>query len=57
MFPLFVDDLGFINLDSLVKKLVKSFENVVKAILEWKRLNAVTYNVAKTKTVFFSKLH
>ncbi len=53
----FVDDLGFIAYGSSVKEEVKLFENVAKAVLEWGRLNAVTYDVSKTEAVLFSKSH
>lgn len=38
---LFIDNLGFITLDGLVKKIVKILENVAKIVLKWKRLNVV----------------
>ena len=38
----FVDDLGFIASGSSVNEIVKTLENVAKAVLEWGRLNAVT---------------
>lgn len=38
----FDDDLGFIALGSSVKGLVRTLENVAKAVLEWGKLNAVT---------------
>ncbi len=48
-----VDDLGFIASGSLVKEVVKLLKNVAKAVLEWGKLNAVTYYVSKTEAVFF----
>ncbi len=52
----FIDDLGFITSGSSVKVLVKTLENVAKAVLEWGRLNAVTYDVSKTEAVLFFKI-
>ena len=54
---LFIDDLGFIASGYLVKKLVKTLGQVAKVILGQGKSNAVTYDIAKTKTVFFSKAH
>ena len=56
-FLLFIDDLGFIILGSLVKKIVKIFETIAKAILNWKKLNIVTNNTLKIEIVLFSQLH
>ena len=53
----FFDDLGFIASSSSVKEVVKTLENVAKAVLEWGRQNAVTYDVSKTEAVLFSKSH
>lgn len=53
----FVDNLGFITLGSFVKEIVKTFEKVAQVVLEWEILNSVTYNMAKTKPVLFSKSH
>ena len=53
----FVDDLGFIASGSSVKELVKTLENVAKVVLEWGRLNAVTYDISKTEAVLFPKSH
>ena len=53
----FVDDLGFIVSGSLVKEVVKTLENIAKAVLDWGRLNAVTYDISKTEAGFFLKSH
>ncbi len=53
----FVDDLGFIASGSSVKEVIKLLENVAKVVLEWGRLNAVTYDLSKTEAVLFSKSH
>ena len=53
----FIDDLGFIASDSSVKEVIKTVENVAKAVLEWGRQSAVTYDVSKTEAVLFSKSH
>lgn len=55
--PSFIDNLGLIALRNLVKKRVKSFEKVAYIVLEWGLLNAVTFNISKTKAIPFSKLH
>lgn len=52
----FVDNLGFEALDSSIKVLVKTIENITKAVLEWRRLNAVTYNISKTEAVLFLEI-
>lgn len=51
----FVNNLGFIALSSLVKKIVKALKKIAKKILTWEMLNAITYNISKTKAVFFSR--
>lgn len=53
----FVDDLGFIASGSSVKGIVKTLEVGAKTVLEWGRLNAVTYDISKTEAVPFSKSH
>ena len=53
----FVDDLGFIALGSSVKEIIKTLENVAKAVLEWGRLNEVTYDISKMEAMLFSKSH
>lgn len=54
---LFMNDLGFIASRCLVKELAYTFGQVAKVILKWEKFNAVTYNIVRTKAVFFSKLH
>ena len=51
----FIDDSGFIALGSSVKEVVKTLENVARVVLEWRRQNAVTYNVSKIEAMLFSK--
>ena len=53
----FVDDLGFITSGYSVKEPPKTLGQVAKVVLEWGRSNAVTYDIAKTKAVLFSKAH
>ena len=53
----FVDDLGFIASGSSVKEIVKALEKVSKEVIEWGRLNVVTYDTSKTEAVLFSKSH
>ena len=53
----FIDDLGFIASDSSVKEIVRALEKVAKEVIEWGRVNAVTYNTSKTEAVLFSKSH
>ena len=53
----FVDDLGFIASGNSVKEIVKALEKVAKEVIEWGRLNAVTYGMSKTEAVLFSKSH
>lgn len=51
----FIDNLGFIGFDSLVKEIVRVLEKVVSKIIDWGRLNAVIFNRLKTEAVIFSK--
>ena len=55
--PSFIDDLGFITSGNSVKKIVRALEKVAKKVIEWGRVNVVTYNTSKTETVLFSKSH
>lgn len=50
-----VDDVGFIASGNLVKELAKTLGQVAKVVLKWGQSNAVTYDIAKTKAVLFSK--
>lgn len=52
-----MNDFNFIILRYLVKKLAKTFEQVAKVVLEQRKSNAVIYDIAKTKVVFFSKVY
>ena len=52
-----IDDLGFIASGSPVKEIVKALEKVAKEVIEWGRLNAVTYDISKTEAVLFSRSH
>lgn len=51
----FVEELGFIASGGSVKG--KTLEKVAKTILQWGMLNAVTYDIAKTEAILFSKFH
>lgn len=53
----FVNNLGFIALSSLVKKMIKVLKKITKKILTWEMLNAVTYNMSKIEAVLFSRSH
>lgn len=53
----FVDDLGFIASGYLVKELAKTLGQVATVVLDWGKSNAVTYDIAKTEAVLFSKSH
>lgn len=54
---IYVDNLGFIALSNLIKKLIRFLEKVAKTILALKIGNAVIYNIAKIKTLLFSRLY
>lgn len=41
----------------MIKDITPILEKVAKTILQWGKTNVVTYDIAKTKIVFFSKLH
>ena len=51
----FIDDLGFVASGSSITEVVKNLEKVAKVVLEWGKLNAVTYDTAKTEAILFSK--
>lgn len=51
----FVDNLGFIILESLVKDITLILEKVAKTVLQLDEANVVIYDIAKIKAVFFSK--
>ena len=53
----FIDNLGFIASENSVEELAKTLGEVAKVVLEWGQCNAVTYDIAKTEAVFFSRLH
>ena len=52
----FVVDLGFLASGHSVKELAKILGQVA-TVLDWGKSNAVTYDVAKTEAVLFSKSH
>lgn len=54
---LFVDNLGFIASGHSIKDIVKVLEKVAQAAVEWGNANAVTYDIAKTEAVIFSRSH
>ena len=37
--------------------MIKAFEKIAKEMIEWGRLNVVTYDKSKMKALFFSKSH
>lgn len=49
----FFDNFGFIASGSSVKELVKTLKNVVKEVIKWRKLNAVTYDISKTEAALF----
>lgn len=49
----FIDDLEFMTLGSLVKKIIKIIQNDAKVIPEFGKQNVVIYNISITKFVFF----
>ena len=51
----FIDDLGFIASGSLVKEIVKALEKIAKEVIEWGRLNTITYNTSKMEAVLFHR--
>lgn len=54
---LFVDALGFIASGHSVKELAKILGQVATVVLNSGKYNAVTYDLAKTEAVLFSKSH
>ena len=51
----FMNDLGFIASSSSVIEVVKILEKVAKVVFKWGERNAITYDIAKTEAVLFSK--
>ena len=51
----FVDDLGFIASGTSVKEIAKALGKVGNLVVKWGRRHAVTYDMAKTKLVLFSR--
>ena len=49
----FVDDLGFIASGTSVKEIANALGKVGNLVVEWRRRNAVTYDMAKTELVLF----
>ena len=52
-----MDDLRFIASAHSVKELAKILGQVATAMLNWRKSNVVTYDLAKTKAVLFSGSH
>lgn len=52
---LFTDDLSFIASGRLVKEIIKTLEKVSKEVIEWEKLNLVTYNTSNIEIVLFFK--
>ena len=53
----FVDNSGYISSSHSIKDIVKAFEKVAQTVVEWGNANAVTYDIAKTEAVIFSRSH
>lgn len=53
----FIDNLGFIASGYSVKEFAKTLGQVATVVLDWRKFNAVTYDIAKTEAVFFSKFY
>lgn len=53
----FVDDLGFVASGHSIKGIVKALEKVAQTVVGWGIANAVTYDIAKTEAVLFSRSH
>lgn len=53
----FVNDLGFIVSSTLVKEISQTLSIVASTVLYWDSINMVTYNISKTETMLFFKLH
>ena len=54
---LFVDDLGFVASGHSIKDIVKALEKVAQTVVGWGIANVVTYDIAKTEVVLFSRSH
>lgn len=51
---LFMDDLGFLVDAKSIHEIATNLEKIGEVILRWGITNAVIYDIAKTKAVFFS---
>ena len=50
-----MDDLGFLVAGNTMLDIKRSLEKARKITLDWGKHNAVTYDIAKTKAILFSK--
>lgn len=51
----FIKNWGFIALGNSIKEIIEVLEKVAKKVIEWRRLNAITYDTSKTQAVLFSR--
>ncbi len=52
---LFMDDLGFLASENPIQEVVFSLEKISETVLRWGFFNAIIYDIAKIKTILFSK--
>lgn len=57
IFLLFVDNLSFIASRHSVRELAKILGQVAMVVLNWRKSNVFTRDLAKTEAVLFSKSH
>ena len=50
-----MDNLEFLASKSLIQEVVTSLEKTAENVLRWGLFNAVTYDMAKTEAISFSK--
>lgn len=53
----FVDDLEFIAYGHSTKDIVKALEKMAQTVVEWGNVNVVTYDIANTEAMIFSRSH
>ena len=53
----FVDDLRFIASGSSMKDIAFILEKMANTVLEWGKINAITYDTVKIEAIFFSRSH
>lgn len=51
----FMDDLGFLDSGNSIQEVATNLEKTGKVVLRWGLANAVTFDIAKTQAILFTK--